>query len=105
MKTPQEALEKAKVYIRNADHMLTMTYPMVRDPKLLVAVAENLFNGLTSTVTALLYHERANGLPPFHESINQRVQNSNFSGTGASLGRPSLLFLERSLKNRYNQLY
>jgi len=68
MRTPQEAFEKARLHLRNADHMLTMTYPLVKDPKMLMAIADNLFKANMEATQALLYHERTQGLPPFHES-------------------------------------
>ena len=57
-----------KIHI--ADHMLTMTYPMIKDPKLLLAVMENIFLALTNSIGALLYYERTyKRVPPFQDTF------------------------------------
>jgi len=62
--------DTARKKIQIADHMLTMTYPMVKDPKLLLAVMENIFLALTNSVAALLYYERTyKRAPPFQDTF------------------------------------
>lgn len=73
MRTPQEAFERARILLRNADHMLVMTFPLVKDPKLLMAVAENLFQANMEATRAVLLHERTQGLPPFHDSTDMII--------------------------------
>ncbi len=71
----QEVRDRAKTLIRNADHMLTMTYPLVKDPKLLLVVAENVLNSCEAAITALLHYERfQRTLPPFHDSFETKMQ-------------------------------
>ncbi len=71
----QEVRDRAKTLIRNADHMLTMTYPLIRDPKLLLVVAENVLNSCEAAITALLHYERfQRTLPPFHDSFETKLQ-------------------------------
>jgi hypothetical protein len=66
-----KALEKMKV----ADHMLFMTYPMLKDPKLLIAVLDNVYSGLDYGMGALLHHERLfKRIPPFKESFPSRLE-------------------------------
>jgi hypothetical protein len=66
-----KALQKIKV----ADHMLFMTYPLVKDPKLLLAIIENIFASLDFGMSALLYHERLfKRIPPFHDSFSSRLE-------------------------------
>jgi len=70
MERYQELREAAKKKIQIADHMLTMTYPLVKDPKLLLAVLENVFLALTNVVGALLYYERTfKRVPPFQDTF------------------------------------
>jgi len=60
----------ARKKIQIADHMLTMTYPMVKDPKLLLAVMENVFLALTNSIGALLHYERIyKRVPPFQDTF------------------------------------
>lgn len=69
----QVARENAKRTIRIADHMLTITYPMVKDPKLLLAVLENIFLSLTNAMASVLYYERLfKKIPPFHDTFESK---------------------------------
>ena len=45
-----EAGRRAQV----ADHMLTMTYPLVKDPKLLIAVLDNVFKSMDASMAGAL---------------------------------------------------
>ncbi len=70
MERYDELRDIASKKIKIADHMLTMTYPMVKDPKLLLAVMENVFLALTNSVGALLHYERTfKRVPPFQETF------------------------------------
>lgn len=43
-------IEKAEQKIKIADHLLTITYPVVKEPKLLILVIENIFESLSLTI-------------------------------------------------------
>lgn len=65
--------DKAVEKINVADHMLFMTYPVVKDPKLLLAVVENVFASLDYGVGAILHHQRRNHkIPNFQETFSSR---------------------------------
>ncbi|MBC8500273.1 MAG: hypothetical protein ISS25_04710 [Nanoarchaeota archaeon] len=69
----QVARDKAKKSIKVADHMLIMTFPLVKDPKLLLAVLENIFSALINAMSSLLYHERLfKRIPPFQENYDAK---------------------------------
>ncbi|RMF06793.1 hypothetical protein D6764_01435 [Candidatus Woesearchaeota archaeon] len=69
----QIAREKARRNIQVADHMLTITYPMVKDPKLLLAVLENIFLAITNGMASVLYYERLfKKIPPFHDTFESK---------------------------------
>ena len=57
MEKYEELRDMARKKIQIADHMLTMTYPMIKDPKLLLAVMENIFLALTNSIAASLLNE------------------------------------------------
>jgi len=66
-----KALQKIKV----ADHMIFMTYPVLKDPKLLLAIVENVFASLDYGVGALLHHERLfKRIPPFNDTFSSRLE-------------------------------
>ncbi len=51
------ARDEARKRLTAADHILTQTYPLLRDPKLLLAVLQHLHEALESGMLALLGHE------------------------------------------------
>ncbi len=70
MERYEELREAAKKKIWTADHMLTMTYPLVKDPRLLVNILENIFLALTNSIGALLYYEQLfKRIPNFQENF------------------------------------
>jgi len=67
--------DKAVQKIRVADHMLFMTYPLVKDPKLLLSIIENVFASLDYGVSSLLHHEKLfKRIPPFHDTFPSRFE-------------------------------
>ncbi|MEA3430031.1 MAG: hypothetical protein U9R08_02045 [Nanoarchaeota archaeon] len=75
MEKYQEAREAAKKYIKTADHMISVTYLLVKDPKLLVAVMDNVFLALTNSVGAILLHDRLfKKIPPFHNTFESKYR-------------------------------
>lgn len=69
----QELREVAKKKLQLADHILTMTYPIVNDSKLLLAVVENLFLALTNAIGSVLYYERLfKRIPPFQDNFSSK---------------------------------
>jgi hypothetical protein len=70
----QEAREKAKKNIKIADHMLGVTFPLVKDTKLLLAVIENIFLSYTNAIAAVLYYERLfKNVPVFHDTFESKL--------------------------------
>ncbi|MBN1157388.1 hypothetical protein JXA85_07225 [Candidatus Woesearchaeota archaeon] len=70
MEDYQQARDLARKHLKIADHMLTQTFPLVRDTKLLLAVADNLFEAVKYGMDSVLYYERLlKRIPPFHDSF------------------------------------
>ncbi|MFH1399588.1 MAG: hypothetical protein ABIG95_05755 [Candidatus Woesearchaeota archaeon] len=70
----QEYREKARQKLKIADHMITMTYPLVRDTRLLLSVIENIFLALTNSIASVLYYERLfKRIPPFHDTFDSKL--------------------------------
>ena len=60
----------ARKKIQIADHMLTMTYPFVKDPKILLAVLENVFLAMINSMGSILHFERTyKKIPPFQDTF------------------------------------
>ncbi|MBL7147954.1 MAG: hypothetical protein ISS82_03960 [Nanoarchaeota archaeon] len=51
-------LKEANILLQRADHMLYITYPLIKDNKLIISILENLSNSLIKTMEAVLYYER-----------------------------------------------
>ena len=70
----QEYREKAKKNIINADHMLCVTYPLVKDLKLLPAIIDNIFQAYQNAMSAALYHGKLfKTVPNFNESFEGKI--------------------------------
>ena len=73
MEKHAEYLEAAIRKYKVADHMTNATFPLLRDPKLLLASAENAFLVFTSAMSALLYYERLyKRIPPFNPTFESK---------------------------------
>ncbi len=54
----EEKHNKAKKHLMAADHMLTTTYPLIQDPKMLLAVVDNISNSLTLLMETILEFDK-----------------------------------------------
>ncbi|MBW2997202.1 hypothetical protein KY349_02570 [Candidatus Woesearchaeota archaeon] len=54
MESSEDLRERARRSLQVAEQMLSKTYPIVNDPKLILAIAEDIYAALTSSMTALL---------------------------------------------------
>jgi len=64
-------LESAKNNIKIADHMVNITYKLVKDPKLFLVILERLDKALTFTMKSILFYERYyKKIPTFREDFN-----------------------------------
>ncbi len=61
---PHETFQRAQTQYDAAFHLLNVTFPLVKDPKLLLGVINNLNKALESGVEAVLKHEQQRKLVP-----------------------------------------
>lgn len=74
MERIEEAREKARRNLTIANHLLTQSYPLFGEPKLLFAVLQNIFLSLTNAITAILNHEFENkNIQTFPDTIEAKV--------------------------------
>jgi hypothetical protein len=58
-----------------ADHMIYMTYELVKDPKLLISILENIFLSNTYAITAALNFERKyKNIPMFIDTFDDKMR-------------------------------
>ncbi len=66
----QALREEALKNLKNADHLLSVTYPLIGDSKILLNVADNIFLALTNAMGAILHHDRLfKYIPPFNDNF------------------------------------
>ena len=71
----QELREKSKKKILLADHILTQTYPLLKDPKLLLSVVENIFLAYTNSIGSLLHYDRLfKRIPHFQDNFDSKFK-------------------------------
>jgi hypothetical protein len=69
----QESREKAIKSLRTADHMISVTYGVVKDPKLLLAILENLNTSLQETMNSIIFYDRLfKRIQPFQDTFESR---------------------------------
>lgn len=51
-------LDRANILIKRADHMFYVTYPLIKDAKLIITMAENISRGMIKAMDAVLMYER-----------------------------------------------
>ena len=75
MEAYQRLRDEAGKKISLADHMLFVTYPLVKDSKLLLAVMENIFLAHTHIMGSLLYYERIyRRVDPFFDTFESKYR-------------------------------
>ncbi|MBN1645985.1 hypothetical protein JW868_03010 [Candidatus Woesearchaeota archaeon] len=69
-----ECADIAKSKLVLADHMLTVTYPLIKDPKILLQVLQNMKTSLENSFSSLLYYERLwKRIPLFNETYSAKL--------------------------------
>ncbi len=59
--------------LKTADHLLNVTYPIVKDPKLFLLVLDHLFLALIGSVTAILHYEQHyRRIPKFKDTFQEK---------------------------------
>jgi len=66
-----QAEEKLKI----ADHLISTTYSLVKEPKLLVSVIENIYQALDLAMNALLVYEKNfQSIPSYSNTFEERLE-------------------------------
>lgn len=73
MSNYEKYIREASRTFKIADHMISVTYPLVKDTKLLLAVLENINLTLTNSISALVHYDRFyKRLPPFQDTFESK---------------------------------
>ncbi|MGB9748389.1 MAG: hypothetical protein ACP5OZ_00430 [Candidatus Woesearchaeota archaeon] len=69
----QEQMLKANKHLKIADHMLYVTYPLLKDYKLMPLILENIFLALTNALSAMLNYELVfKRVPKFSDNFESK---------------------------------
>ena len=70
----KELRELAKQKIKVADHMISMSYPMFKDPKILVSAVKSLLQAAEASVSCVLEYEKLfKRVPVYHDSLDVKI--------------------------------
>ena len=70
----QAELVEGRRQLRAADHLVTITYPLVKDNRLLLTAAESLFSAGKSLMASLLHYEEAfKRIPHFRDDYDSML--------------------------------
>ena len=71
----QELRDLANKKLQLADHILTMTYPMIKDPHLLLSSIENLFLAFSYGIGSVLHYDRVfKRISPFPDDFASKFE-------------------------------
>ena len=95
MEKLKEMVAKANKLYKTADHLAYMTYPLVRDTKLIITVVENLYASLVMTMDAFLYYDRLyKRISPVPENFHSKFETfKTKTAPRYGIGRESLLLM------------
>lgn len=61
-------------YFNTADHLLYVTYPLVKDNKIIITIVENLNHSLIKAIEAILYYDRLyKRISPYPENLSSKL--------------------------------
>ena len=70
----QTSLIQSKKSLQIADHMIFVTYNVVKDARILLSSVKNIFNSLMSATESLLYYERLfKRIPMFPQNTQSKL--------------------------------
>ncbi|MFH0979106.1 MAG: hypothetical protein V1837_07450 [Candidatus Woesearchaeota archaeon] len=69
----EDSFLKAKRHLQIADHMVYVTYGLVKDPRLLLSVLDNVFLAFTNSMSSILHYENLfKRVPPFPDNFEAK---------------------------------
>ena len=75
MEKLRQLLNNANLYLKKADHLTYITYPQVKDVKLLYLIISNLFKTVECSMNAVLYYDRLyKRLPAIPGAFNYELE-------------------------------
>lgn len=71
----KKRVSKAKKLYETADHLAYVTYPLIKETKLIITILENLYASLIMSMDAFLYYDRLyKRINPVAENFHSRFE-------------------------------
>lgn len=61
-----DLISDARLKLKQADHMVSVTYPLLKEPKLLLSSLDNMYQAVISAMKAILQSERSHRKLPLY---------------------------------------
>ncbi len=75
MENLQKSFQEAVNLLRAASHMLHVTYPLVKDPRIFIGIMENLDKSLKKGLDSFLLYERMyKKINPYPDDFNSKLE-------------------------------
>jgi hypothetical protein len=69
-----DSTKDASKNLKMANYMLTTTYPLLNEPKVLMSINNHVLSSFMSSISALLAFERSNkNIPPYHNTTESKI--------------------------------
>jgi len=67
-------IKEANSTFNTADHLTYVTYPLVKETRLIITIIENLYTAATKAMDAIIYYDRLyKRINPVAENFNSRI--------------------------------
>ena len=75
MQKHEEFIKEANKIIQTADHLAYVTYPMIKETKLLLTITQNIHNSLLKTMDSILEYEKLyKYIPEYHNDLSTKLE-------------------------------
>ncbi len=88
-------LQKAKEQINIGDHLLYMTYPVLKENKLIISIAENIYNSMIFSMDALLMHERMyKRISIYQDNLSSKIEVLRKISERCKINKEAILMIQ-----------
>lgn len=75
METFKVFIDEMNRNLKTADHLIYVTYPLVKDDKLIITALENLYNSLKNAIEAILFYDKLyKRISPYPENFSFKLE-------------------------------
>jgi hypothetical protein len=95
MQNIAKTIEEANKLFKTADHLTYVTYPLLKDNKLIITIIENLSEATTKAMDAVLYYEKYyKRIMHFPSDFKSKIEIFKLSSARYNINREYLVLLQ-----------